>query len=255
MSFEFTARQNKFGALLGFGFFLVYFASMYVGGLIGSIVFDIVYPSEAASNAMVASNEARVILVVIQRISGMLFGGCILFFLIRGCVQRMPQAVSFAELGFVRSSWITCVALFVFGLSLNLFFVLVVHKLFPFAGERAPHELQGINEVAERFTYMAAFCLIVLAPLNEEALYRGALYTGFKNSFGKIAAAVVVTFLFSSVHPDAYSDGYWVNIISLLLCSMLLVVIRMWSGSLYATMSMHAGLNSALIFPVQVFTG
>ncbi|MDO9319765.1 MAG: CPBP family intramembrane metalloprotease [Gammaproteobacteria bacterium] len=255
MNFEFSTGQNKFGALLTFGIFLVYFVSMYVGGVIGSVVFDIVYAAEAASNSVTASADARVILVVIRRISGMLFGGCILFFLIRRSVQRMPQAVSFAELGFVRSSWILCIFLYLLGLFLSLFFMVFLRQLFPFDGVRSPADLEGINEVAEKFTYMMAFCLIVLAPLNEEALFRGALYLGFKSSFGKIAAAVVVTSLFFSVHPDAYSDGYWINILALQTYSIILVVVRVWSGSLYPAMSMHAGINSALIFPVQIFTG
>jgi len=255
MSFEFTARQDKFGALLGFGFFLVYFASMYVGGLIGSIVFDIVYGVEAASNAVAVSDDARVILVVFKRLGGMLIGGCVLYFLIRQSVQRMPQAVSFAELGFVRSSWTRCAFSYFFGLSLSLFFMAYLRELFPFDGKRTPDALEGINEVAERFTYMAMFCLIVLAPLNEEVLFRGAIYLGFKNSFGGIVSAVVVTLLFYLVHPDSYFDGYWVNILALLSYSTFLVVLRVWSRSLYPSMSMHAGVNSALIFPVQIFTG
>lgn len=255
MSFEFTTKQNKFGALLTFGFFLIYCASMYVGGVIGSVVFDIVYAAEAASNAVTSSDDARVILVVFKSLGGMLLGGCILFFLIRRSVQRMPQAVSFAELGFVRSSWVTCTALFVLGLSLNLFFVLVVRQLFPFAGERSPHELEGINEVAERFTYMAAFCLIVLAPLNEEVLFRGALYLGFKSSFGRMAAVLVVTCLFASIHFSVVTSGYWLDIPVLIFISALLIFVRILSGSLYPGMSLHAGFNSALIFPVQIFTG
>ncbi|MDO8273660.1 MAG: CPBP family intramembrane metalloprotease [Gammaproteobacteria bacterium] len=255
MSFEFTARQNRFGALLAFGFFLVYFASMYVGGVIGSVLYDIVYATDAASNSVTASSDARVILVVIKRISGMLFGGCILFFLLRRCVQRMPQAVSFAELGFVRSSWVKCIFFYLLGLTLSLFFMVYLRELFPFDGERSPDALEGINEVAERFTYIAVFCLIVLAPLNEEALFRGALYLGFKKSFGRIVAALFVTLLFASVHPDAYFDGYWVNILALLSYSTFLVVLRVCSGSLYPSMSMHAGINSALIFPAQIFAG
>lgn len=255
MSFEFTARQNKFGALLAFGFFLVYFASMYVGGLIGSIVFDIVYDSEAASNAVVVSDDARVILVVFKRLGGMLTGGCVLYFLIRQSVQRIPHAVSFSELGFARSSWTRCIFSYLIGLSLSLFFLAYLRELFPFDGERTPDALEGINEVAERFTYMAIFCLIVLAPLNEEVLFRGATFLGFKNSFGRIVAAVVVTLLFFLVHPDAYIDGYWVNILALLTYSVVIVIARVWSGSLYPAMSMHAGINFALIIPVHIFTG
>ncbi len=255
MNFEFMAMQYKFGALLAFGFLIVYFCSMYLGGVIGSVVYYFLYATETASNVATSTDEARVILVVLKRLGGMLLGGCVLYFLIRQIVQRMPNAVSYSELGFVRSSWVICIALFALGLSLNLFFVLVARQLFPFAGARSPHELEGINEVAERFTYMAAFCLIVLAPLNEEALFRGALYSGFKNSFGKIPASLVITLIFSSTHLDAYSDGYWVNIVSLLLCSLLLVLIRTWSGSLYPAMSVHAGLNSVLLFPVQIFSG
>ncbi|MES3008657.1 MAG: CPBP family intramembrane glutamic endopeptidase [Pseudomonadota bacterium] len=253
MSFEFTARQNKFGALLGVGFFLAYVGVMYAGGSIGVFVFNAVFTAEDALGSPVSSADANVISQVINRISGMLLGGIVVFFLILLSVRKMPQEVNFSEMGFVRSGWTKCVVAFLAGLSLSLFFMVVLRQLFPFEGERLTEDLAGINEVADAFKYMAAFCFIVLAPLNEEMLFRGVLNTGFVNSFGKLAAGIVVTLLFASVHPSAFVDGYWVHITALLSYSVLLFLLRIWSGSLYPCISMHAGINSALIFPVQIF--
>ncbi|MDO8294781.1 MAG: CPBP family intramembrane metalloprotease [Gallionella sp.] len=255
MSFEFTARQNKFGALLAFGFFLVYIASMYAGGSIGVLSFQVVFIAENAMHLPISSADENVVYEVIHRISGMAFGGMVLLLLITLSVRKIPQKVSFPELGFVRSSWTSCVAAFLIGLSLSLFFMLVLRRLFPFDGERLTEDLSGINEAAEVFRYMAAFCFVVLAPLNEEMLFRGVLSTGFTNSFGKFASGIVVTLLFASVHPSAFADGYWVHIAALLSYSIILYVLRIWSGSLYPCIAMHAGINSALIFPVQIFTG
>lgn len=254
MSFEFTARQNKFGALLGVGFFLVYIASMYAGGSIGVSIFRVVYIAESALDLPISSADESVIFEVIHRISGMAFGGIVLVLLMTLSVRDIPQKVSFPELGFVRSSWTNCAAAFLIGLSLSLFFMLVLRRHFPFDGERLTEDLSGINEAAEVFRYMAAFCFVVLAPLNEEMLFRGVLNTGFTNSFGKYAAGIIVTLLFAFVHPSAFADGYWVHITALLSYSVILYVLRIWSGSLYPCIAMHAGINSALIFPVQIFT-
>jgi len=70
MNFEFMAMQYKFGALLAFGFLIVYFCSMYLGGVIGSVVYYFLYATETASNVATSTDEARVILVVLKRLGG-----------------------------------------------------------------------------------------------------------------------------------------------------------------------------------------
>ncbi|MDO9319766.1 MAG: type II CAAX endopeptidase family protein [Gammaproteobacteria bacterium] len=255
MSFEFTARQNKFGALLAFGFFLIYVASMAVGSSIGAAVYSGVYATGDSSSIVYSSAEVRVMSAVFQHIAGAIVGGVVIFALIVICIRRMPQAVSFAEFGFVRSSLWKCVAAFVVGLSLNLFFMLELRELFPFDGERRPGSLEGINDVAEKFRVMAAFGMVVMAPLNEEMLFRGVLYSGFTKAVGRFSAAVLVTCLFASIHFSVIASGYWLDIPVLFFISSLLILVRVLSGSLYPAMSLHAGFNSALIFPVQMFAG
>ncbi len=255
MSFEFTARQSRFGALLAFGFFLIYVACLAFGSSIGAAIYSAVSATEDSSSIVYSSADVRVMSAVVQHIVGTIVGGSVIFALIVICVRRIPQSVSFAELGFVRSSFWKCLAAFAIGLSLNLFFMLELRELFPFDGQRRPGSLEGINDVAEKFRVMAAFGMIVMAPLNEEMLFRGVLYSGLTKAVGRFLAAVVVTCLFASIHYSVIASGYWLDIPVLFLISSLLILVRVLSGSLYPAMSLHAGFNSALIFPVQIFAG
>ncbi len=257
MSFEFTlhVKQREFGALFAFGFFLIYVASMAAGSSIGASVYSGIYADGSSSSAVYSSADVRVMSAVFQHIAGATAGGVVIFSLLVICIRRMPQAVSFSEFGFVRSSVWKCLLAFIAGLSLNLLFMLGLRELFPFDGERRPTSLEGINEVAEKFRVMAAFAMIVLAPVNEEVLFRGVLYTGFSKAVGRFLAAVLVTCLFALIHFSVIASGYWLDIPVLFFISTLLILVRVFSGSLYPAMSLHAGFNSALIFPVQIFAG
>ena len=257
MSFEFTlqVKQREFGALLAFGFFLIYVASMAVGNSIGAAVYSDIYAAGNSSNIVYSSADVRVMSEVFERIAGAIVGGVVILTLIVISIRKMPQSASFSKFGFVHSSLWKCLVAFVAGLSLNLFFMLVLRELFPFDGEGRPGSLEGINDVSKNFRIMAAFGMIVLAPLNEEMLFRGVLYSGFKKSFGRFLAAVLVTLLFALIHFSVIASGYWLDIPVLFFISSLLILVRVLSGSLYPAMSLHAGFNSALIFPVQIFAG
>ncbi len=257
MSFEFTlqVKQREFSALFAFGFFLTYVASMAVGSSIGAAVYSGIYAAGNSSNIAYSSADVRVMSEVFERIAGAIVGGVVILTLIVISIRKMPQSVSFSKFGFVHSTLWKCLVAFVAGLSLNLFYILVLRELFPFNGERHPVSLEGVNDVSESFRIMAAFGMIVLAPLNEEILFRGVLYSGFTKTFGRFLAAVLVTCLFALIHFSVIGSGYWLDIPVLFLISSLLILVRVLSGSLYPAMSLHAGFNSALIFPVQIFAG
>lgn len=257
MSFEFTlqVKQREFGALLALGFFLIYVASMAAGNSIGAAVYSDIYAAGNSSNIVYSGADVRVMSEVFERIAGEIIGGVVVLALIVICIRRLPQSVSYAKFGFVHSSVWKCLVAFVAGLSLNLFFMLVLRELFPFGGERRLGSLEGINDVSENFRIMAAFGMIVLAPLNEEMLFRGVLYSGFTKAVGRFLAAVLVTLLFALIHFSVIASGYWLDIPVLFFISSLLILVRILSGSLYPAMSLHAGFNSALIFPVQIFVG
>src|SRR5687767_9796409 len=83
----------------------------------------------------------------------------------------------------------------------------------------------------------------------EEVVYRGLLYSAFQRTFGKFLAVIFVTSLFTLVHVPQYWPNF-ATIIALLLLSLTLTLIRVWTGSLLPCIVLHTifnGINSTLL--------
>ncbi|HEX6125523.1 MAG TPA: type II CAAX endopeptidase family protein, partial [Pyrinomonadaceae bacterium] len=81
--------------------------------------------------------------------------------------------------------------------------------------------------------YLVAFFATVTAPLVEEVVYRGLLYSAFQRRFGVAVGVILVTILFTAVHVPQYSVGNapdYATVITLLLLSLTLTLLRAWTG-------------------------
>lgn len=96
------------------------------------------------------------------------------------------------------------------------------------------------SSMAARFTI--GFVAVVGAPLVEEIIYRGILYSGLHKEFGKSTAITGVSFLFLLVHIPQYW-GAWGGILGLGFLSLVLTVVRAYSGSLLPPYVMHLMFN------------
>ncbi len=81
------------------------------------------------------------------------------------------------------------------------------------------------------------------APLVEETVYRGVLFSSLRRNLGSIATVVVVTVMFAGVHVLQYR-GAWVSISGLALLSLALTVIRARTRSILPCVMIHT-LNNA----------
>ena len=94
--------------------------------------------------------------------------------------------------------------------------------------------------------YLVAFFATFTAPLVEEVVYRGLLYSAFQRRFGEILAVVAVTLLFTAVHVPQYSvetNPDYATVISLLLLSLTLTVIRARTDNLLPCIVLHTIFN------------
>jgi membrane protease YdiL (CAAX protease family) len=84
------------------------------------------------------------------------------------------------------------------------------------------------------------FAVVVVAPLGEEALFRGFLYQGVAGSrAGPIVAIIVSTFDWALLHVQ-YD---WYGIVSIAAAGLYLGVVRYGAGSLLLTILLHAVSN------------
>ena len=94
--------------------------------------------------------------------------------------------------------------------------------------------------------YLVAFFATFTAPLVEEVVYRGLLYSAFQRRFGFVLATIFVTLLFTVVHVPQYSLGTspdYATVITLLLLSLTLTLVRAGTGNLLPCIVLHTIFN------------
>lgn len=83
-----------------------------------------------------------------------------------------------------------------------------------------------------------AFSAVIIAPLNEEILFRGAFYPMFGRALGRVASALLLALLFALIH-DTYTA-----IPGLTLLALLFTLGFEFSGTLVVPVVMHMTFNA-----------
>jgi hypothetical protein len=104
------------------------------------------------------------------------------------------------------------------------------------------NELMRILRSSRTTVYFVAFMATFTAPLVEEVIYRGLLYSAIQRSLGVGSAVVIVTALFAGVHFWQYwgSPG---TIVSICLLSLIITLIRVRTDNLLPCVVFHTIFN------------
>ncbi len=127
-------------------------------------------------------------------------------------------------------------------------FYLLAASLTAIFGEQ-DNELMRILRSSRLTLYAGAFLATFTAPIVEEVVYRGIIYSAFYKAFGVITAAIVAASLFAGVHFLEYS-GDFTAIIMICLLSVVLTFIRIRTKNLLPCIVFHTvfnGLQSVLL--------
>jgi membrane protease YdiL (CAAX protease family) len=114
-----------------------------------------------------------------------------------------------------------------------------------------PQEIIRIFESAQNPSQRIPIIILalVVAPLAEELVFRGYLYTVLKKYFGPIPSLFFTGILFALVHLNVPS------LLPLFLLACILTIAYETSGSLLVPMAMHATFNAVNLLGVLFFTG
>lgn len=113
----------------------------------------------------------------------------------------------------------------------------------------AENDLLRILKSSRTVVYFVAFMATFTAPLVEEVVYRGVMYSAFQRTFGVSTAVFLVTFLFALVHVPQYYPSFS-TILMIVLLSLTLTLIRVKSDNLLPCIVLHTifnGVQSALL--------
>ncbi len=104
----------------------------------------------------------------------------------------------------------------------------------------------GFNNVTGNAALIMTFIsLAVLAPLAEEIMFRGFLFTGVRRKFPFILTAIIVSALFASPHLLQSTDAsvLWVAGLDTFVLSLVLCYLREKTGSLWPGIGVHVVKN------------
>lgn len=119
-------------------------------------------------------------------------------------------------------------------------------------------------ELMLKSSRMIVFPVAILAtftaPLVEEVIYRGLLYSAFQRRLGVVYAVVLTTFLFAVVHVPQYSKNFvpdYATVSTLFLLSLTLTMIRVYTKNLLPCVILHTifnGIQSVVLIAEPYFS-
>ena len=89
---------------------------------------------------------------------------------------------------------------------------------------------------------IAGLCMVVVAPILEEIMFRGAFFTGLARSWHVIAAGAATTTVFALLHIYGI-PMYWPTLFAVALLGAAAQTARISSGSLWPAMALHFAYN------------
>jgi membrane protease YdiL (CAAX protease family) len=104
------------------------------------------------------------------------------------------------------------------------------------------NELLRILRSSRTAVFVVAFMATFTAPLIEEVIYRGVLFSAFQRSVGVAAAVIFVTLIFALVHVPQYYESPS-TLALLLILSLVLTLMRVYSQNLLPCIIFHTIVN------------
>jgi membrane protease YdiL (CAAX protease family) len=113
----------------------------------------------------------------------------------------------------------------------------------------------GFNPIGTGELILTFISLVILPPIVEETLMRGFLYTSLKKRLTKVNAALITSVIFAAAHLQFGSGAplLWVAAIDTFVLSLFLVYLREKTGSLWASMTLHALKNGVAFASLFIF--
>jgi CAAX protease family protein len=130
-----------------------------------------------------------------------------------------------------------------------LLYVIGILMIYVFGQQETDTALGKIIESSRAAALAIAFMAVVTAPITEELVYRGVIYSALQKVGGRVWAVVGVMLLFTLIHVPQYWPNYGV-IAAICLLSISLTLVRAYTGRLLPCFIMHIvfnGIQSAII--------
>jgi membrane protease YdiL (CAAX protease family) len=131
---------------------------------------------------------------------------------------------------------------YVAGLPVLVLGMVITFVLMKYTGKTASHPI--VNQPVDRARDVLGLVLlaVVWAPLIEETMFRGALFSHLRAWAGWWISAPLVSLIFAAIHPQG-----WAAIPVLTAIALVLAALREWRGSAVAAMVAHGANNAVAV--------
>jgi len=126
------------------------------------------------------------------------------------------------------------------------FLLLVMQKILPGINWEQSQEVGYSNLIATSEFFGAFVCLVILAPIVEEIIFRGWLYGKLRARIPAIPAMLVVSALFGIVH------GQWNVGVTVFVMSMVMCTVRELTGTIWGGILIHMIKNGVAFYILYV---
>jgi membrane protease YdiL (CAAX protease family) len=168
-------------------------------------------------------------------------------FVVLWMARRSLPGVALARIGWAPASARACGRAALQGLGLVAAAGVVGAFLPPPRGGMSP--LDHLSELTPLAGLAGALLAVVAAPMVEELLFRGVVYTGLARRWSPGVAGTVTTLVFLALHLPQVG-AYWPGWIFIGLVGALALRARLTSGSLLPAIAQHATYNLGLVLAV-----
>lgn len=104
------------------------------------------------------------------------------------------------------------------------------------------NDMMRILRSSRAAVFAVAFLATFTAPLVEEVVYRGIMYSAFQRTFGVAPAVFIITFIFAAVHFYQYW-GSPSTIFLIVFLSLILTLVRVRTNNLLPCIILHTAIN------------
>lgn len=167
------------------------------------------------------------------------------------------RGLNFASIGFGRRpKWRDLGIAFIAYAAFFLLIAVLFAALIALVPELKP-KLEQPQDVGFQFLaspmdrILAFLALVVLAPIGEEILVRGYMFSALRSRWRFLPAAIVTSIVFGAAHlqPETTGALVWGAALATTVLSLVLVYLRERTGALYSGILVHA-FNNLLAFTV-----
>lgn len=241
-----SKRPGEFGAGRALLVLLAWIGGQLVGGFLGAVSGMLYLGSLGLDLAETTNLEQHMSELLTPALAvGTITGAAAMIAATLALARRRLREVSPTGIGWSRGSWRAVLLAAIFGIAISAAFIGTIAVMDPELAEEDLGPIARLAEQDERIRWIWAFIAVAIAPVTEELLFRGVLFSGLARSWGVAAGAVIVSILFLLFHL-AETMAYWPSTVAVGVLTIGTIASRMMTNRLGPPIAMHLAYNSIL---------